>query len=413
MNSRVDAGTAELLRSQGINASAEVIYAAVRDGQPYMVRGADYDAFASVSDTRLVRGRAPQSLDEGVIGRQLASTLDVEVGDTIVLGGSVTPGVRRVTVVGVFDAQGDSTLNDMLVIPLEAAQGLATGSGDAHIIRTEDLSEAQRALVEPAEGSGVVVTGVDAPSRVPLGESFTVNVSLRNLDETQARSTVVLEGANNETLARQSVTLGPEEERELRIPVTLSSAGTTTLGVEGYTTRVQVFDPSALSIPSELPRRAPPGATMIVPVEAPNGSFLSGVEVTVGSESYTTDGQGVAIVSLPSEPGTYTITAERQGFAGTTREIRIEEGATRQLSVRLSVTPKVGNALTKPTVDIQVGNPWDRRLNRTLVLVSPEGRTTRTVELAAGEVARVDVPTTEAGLDERFPRASTKSVWIQ
>jgi ABC-type lipoprotein release transport system permease subunit len=406
LNSRVDAGTAELLRSQDINASAEVIYAAVRDGQPYMVRGADYDAFASVSDSRIVRGREPRSLDEAVIGRQLASTLDVEVGETIVLGGSVTPGVRRVTVVGVFDAAGDTTLNDMLVIPLEAAQGLATGPNDAHIIRTEDLSDAQRALVEPAgdgSGSGVVVTGVDAPASVPLGEPFTVNVSVRNLDDAAASSQVVVEGAGNETLARQSVTLAPEEEREVQLPVTLSNAGSTTLGVGAYTTSVRVFDPTALSIPAELPTRAPPGATLIVPVEAPNGSFVPGVEVTVGSESYTTNAQGVAVVSLPREPGTYTITAQREGFARTSREVRIEEGATRQLSVRLSVTPTVGNALTKPTVDLRVGNPWGTRLNRTLALVSPEGRTTRTVELAAGEVARVDIPTTDAGLDERFP----------
>ena len=401
LNSRVDAGTADLLRSQGINASAEVIYAAVRDGQPYMVRGADYDAFASVSESRLLRGRAPQSRDEAVIGRNLASTLDVAVGESIVLGGSVTPGVRRVTVVGVFEAEG--TLNDMLVIPLETAQGLATSETRAHIIRTEDLSAAQQALVAPGQDRGVVVTGVDAPAQVALGESFAVTVSVRNLDATETRTTLTLQGAGNETLGQQSVTLGPDAEGEVQIPVTLSTTGATTLGVEGYTTSVQVFDPNALSIPAELPARAPPGATLIVPVEAPNGSFVSGATVTVGSNTYETGGQGVAVVTLPDRTGAAEIRAQKDGYTAASREIRLVEGATRQLSVRLSVTPTVGNALTRPRVDIQVANPWGTRLNRTLALVSPEGRTTRTVELAAGETARVDVPTTDAGLDERFP----------
>jgi ABC-type lipoprotein release transport system permease subunit len=402
LNSRVDASTAELLRSEGLNASAEVIYAAVTDGQPYMVRGAEYDAFASVSDSRIIRGRAPRTLDEAVIGRQLASTLDVEVGETMVLGGSVTPGVRRVTVVGVFDAEG--TLNDMLVIPLESAQLLATGPDDAHIIRTEDLSAAQQALVGPSDGNrgGIVVTGVDAPSSVARGEPFDVNVSVRNLDETQ-RSTTLGVRANNETVARQSVTLAPDEESQLTTQVTLSTTGGTTLDVGGYATRVTVFDPNALSIPAELPTTAPPRATLIIPVEAPNGTFLPGVNVSVGSETYTTNGQGVAVATLPREPGTYEITAEKGGYTATSRELRIDDDATRQLSVRLSVTPTVGNAMTKPHVDVQVGNPWETRLNRTLALVSPEGRSTRTVELAAGEVTRVEIPTSEAGLDERLP----------
>jgi hypothetical protein len=97
---------------------------------------------------------------------------------------------------------------------------------------------------------------------------------------------------------------------------------------------------------------------------------------------------------------------EKDGYAGATTQLAVREGATRELSARLRVRPEEGNALTRPRVDIRVANPWDRPLNRTLTLVSPGERYTRTVELEAGEITRVNVSATEAGLDRRFPPGS-------
>ena len=407
LNSRVDASSATLLRSQGINASAEVIYAAVTDGQPYLVRGADYSAFAAVSDARLVAGHEPRSLDEAVIGADLADTLDVDRGDTILLGGSVSPGVRRVTVVGVFEAEG--TLDDLMVVPLESVDGLSVGGeGRAHLIRTENLSAAQAELLSGGS-TGVVVTGVDAPETVASGERFNTTVSVRNLNDTIARRTLVVRanGTSGESVVgRQPVTLDPRAERDVEFSTRFEEPGTHRLTVEEFTATVRVVDSASLTVPSEVPDSAPPGATLLVPAAAPNGSFVSGATVTVGSQSTRTGSEGVAVVRLPDEPGTYPLTVNKTGYAGAQRQLTIREGAPRTLSARLRVRPPEGTALTKPRVDIRVANPWGRRLNRTLTLVTPGDRYTRTVDLAGGEIARINVSATEAGLDERLPPGS-------
>jgi hypothetical protein len=407
LNSRVDAASADLLRSQGINASAEVIYAAVTDGQPYLVRGAEYPAFASVTDARLVDGREPRTVEEAVIGHQLAKTLDVGIGETVLLGGSVTPGVRRVTVVGVFEAEG--TLDDVMIVPLSATSGLSVGGADqAHLVRTENLSAAQAELLSDGRG-GVVVTGVDAPTEIARGEAFDVTVSLRNLNDTREGTTVVARanGTDGESvLHRQSVTLDPGAERDVTFSTRLDATGTQRLSAGEFTTTVRVFDPQSLSVPQELPDRAPPSAILLVPAAAPNGSFVSNATVTVGSRSAQTGAEGVAVVRLPDEPGSYQLQVQKDGYAGATTRLTVREGVTRELSARLRVRPEEGNALTRPRVGIRVANPWDRPLNRTLTLVSPGERFTRTVELEAGEITRVNVSATEAGLDRRLPPGS-------
>jgi hypothetical protein len=48
-----------VLRSQGIEASPEILLAQAADGGPYLARGANYTAFSQLTDTRIVRGHAP------------------------------------------------------------------------------------------------------------------------------------------------------------------------------------------------------------------------------------------------------------------------------------------------------------------------------------------------------------------
>jgi hypothetical protein len=380
----------------------------VTDGQPYLVRGADYPAFASVSAARLVAGREPRTVDEAVIGRDLARTLDVEPGETMLLGGSVTPGVRRVTVVGVFAADG--TLDDVLVVPLDGVRDLAVGGNQAHIIRTENLSAAQSELLADGRG-GVVVTSVRAPETVGRGDRFNVIVSVRNLDDTRASTTVVTravgtDGGEGRVLTRQSVTLGPRAEETLTVATSFDAPGTRRIGAGGYNTTVRVIDPRAFTIPGEVPGDAPPGATLLVPAAVPNGSFVPNATVAIDGRSVRTGPSGVARVTLPSEPGTYRLTVRKPGFSATSQELTIRAGTSRQLSGQLRVQPQEGNALTKPRLETQVANPWGRELNRTLTLVTPGGRQSRTVELPPGGVTRLDVSATEAGLGERLPPGS-------
>ncbi|MFC7223971.1 FtsX-like permease family protein [Halalkalicoccus sp. GCM10025322] len=134
VNSQVPAEYADALQADGIDASAEIIGFAVVDGEPFLTRGADYEAFSTVTDAELDQGRAHETPDEAVIGVSLARTLDVEVGETLLLGGSVENGLTRVTVVGTYTAPGaheDQLLLSFLPLSISATWTLArsTSSG--------------------------------------------------------------------------------------------------------------------------------------------------------------------------------------------------------------------------------------------------------------------------------------------
>ncbi|WP_157533244.1 ABC transporter permease, partial [Haloferax profundi] len=80
LNSRISEDYATVLRSHGIEASPEVVYAQSRGTEPYLIRGANYSAFSSVTDASITQGHPPTAADEAVIGASLAQTLGVDVG---------------------------------------------------------------------------------------------------------------------------------------------------------------------------------------------------------------------------------------------------------------------------------------------------------------------------------------------
>lgn len=91
--SQVPQAHATTLRDQGVAASPEILLLTARGDQPFMARGANFSAFASLSDARLRRGEPPTRPGDAVIGADLAQTLDVRLGERILLGGSTTPAV--------------------------------------------------------------------------------------------------------------------------------------------------------------------------------------------------------------------------------------------------------------------------------------------------------------------------------
>lgn len=396
LNSRVDAGYADRLRSQGVAASPEVLYATSVGGHPTLVRGANFSAFATVSDVSLRRGERPSGPAEAVVGEDLARTLGVETGETVTIGGSVSPGIRRIRIVGVFDGPG--VLDDSLVVPLTTADDLATGDGTAHLIRTEPLSPSQ---AERLSGNGIVVTGLSAPDSTVAGGPAVVSVTVENFGATAQRRevTVTVDGSNR----TKAVSLTPGERRVLEFEAALG-VGRHRARVASFSQSFEVYDPETFRVPPELPDAAPPNAILYVPARLPNGTLVPDATVSVGGYDYRTNERGVAEVLLPGEPGTYELTIRKRGYRNATHTVAVEENATRTLSGRLSVSPASGTPTTEPNLTVTVANPWGTPLRRTLVLATPSQTEARNLTLGPGNVSRTSF--NETGDSDTLPPGS-------
>ncbi|MDQ2072316.1 FtsX-like permease family protein [Haloarcula sp. H-GB4] len=384
LNSRLDAEYASALSADGTPASPEVIYAQVSDGQPYMAHGAEYDAFANVTGATLVEGQRPQRHDEAVIGSDLAQTLDVGVGDELTVSGSVKPGVRRVTIVGRYDAP--RTLDDLLILPLDSAADLATGPGEVHMIRVKgSVSALDDADGVAANQSGAVVTGLSGPSRVTKGDTVNLTVAVRNVGNERADREVTVQYQGDQRTT--TVAVPPGQERTSTVSVTASELGTANATAGEYTHSVTVVSPNAIEIPSQLPSQAPPGSGLSVPVVTKTGERVSNATVTVNGPSLRTGSSGVAVVPLPREPGNYTITA-RSGDQTATHDIQIVRGTERELYGELSIAPSSGSVLTTPTLRVGLANPWQEPLTRNVGVIGPGVSRNRTVYMPPGNVTQ-------------------------
>ncbi|ODR79637.1 hypothetical protein BG842_12400 [Haladaptatus sp. W1] len=386
MASRIDAGYADLLRQQGVTASPEIIVVQLRDGQPYLARGANWSSFAGVSNATLIDGRAPRDKYDAVIGRDLARTLNVGIGDNLTLGGASSPAFTQVTITGVYAAEGIG--DDQLVVPLATAHDLSTDPGTVHFIRTAGgdarLSRSQ------SNTPDIVVSSVSAPNTAVRGTKLPVRISVRNTRSTEKtrRLTATLGSASNS----RTVTLGGGERRTVRMNVSASPLGNRTLRVGGYTQSVGVYSEPPLSVPT-LPSQAPPNETMAVPVRTVNGENVSGATVRVGEQTARTNEDGIAVVRLPGEEGNYDLTV-RKGNRTNTSSLHVASGATREPIGAVRVSPDEVSAVSRPTTKLVVFNPWSKPITRTLSLVTPTGTKEKTVSLGPYESA---VTTSELG----------------
>ncbi|RYJ08625.1 FtsX-like permease family protein [Halogeometricum borinquense] len=394
LNSRISEEYASVLRSQNITASPEVLYAQTRNGEPYLARGANYTAFSAVSNTTVVEGRTPAAYDEAVIGTSLADTLDVSVGETITVGGSVTPGVRRLTIVGRFS--GDGITDDQLLIPLQTGQQLATDSKTVHLIRTNgDTLDFERFA---GQSSGIVVTELSGSSSVEVNHTYTLTVRGENLGKKAATRNVTVR-ADNRTRSR-TLSVGPGESGAADVGFTFAEPGTHTITAAEMTKSVEVFSPRTLRLPAKFPRRAPPGSTLIVPATTRNETPVTGATVTLGDRQGTTNEQGTVLMRVPTEPGEYTLTIEKQNYTSERRTLVVEEDAPQRLIGRLQVSPQRGTRLTKPEVTVQLANPWGQFFVRNVSLVTPAETEHRTVEMTGGNITQIRIPASDAGLDD-------------
>ena len=403
IDSRVDVETADALRAEGIAASPEIVLAQVSDGQPYLARGANYSDFAAVTGAELVEGREPTAPDEAVIGRNLAKTLDVSVGETVTLGGSDHPAIARVRIVGVYET--DSPVNDQLIVPLETGHHLSLESGTVHVVRTAgnvdavfDDTDSSDSDEPPAE---TVVQSVSAPETVVLDESATVTVHVRNDEPTPVTRTLDI-AVGRETYERE-VSLDPGDEARIEIDHTFEATGNRTVAVAGHSQTVTVLAPDTLVLPETLPDEAPPGATLLVPVTTPTEEAVADATVAIDGEETTTAASGMARIELPETEGAYELSATKAGRDGAIHEIQIVDGQERLLGADLEIEPRTGTSETTPEVTVTLMNHWTDDRTQEVSVVSPTGEQTRPVTLDPGESMTMERTLGEADSDQQIP----------
>ena len=374
INSQLPAEYADALRTDGIDASAEIVGFAVVDGQPFLTRGADYEAFSTVTDAELEQGRTHQASDEAVIGSSLARTLDVEVGETLLLGGSIEDGVARVTIVGTYTAPGAH--DDQLLLSLPTAQHLAGLSTDeVNVIRT----------AEPLEGNetapSVTVLDISVPERAVANDTVDVEVTLRNHDSTERSHTLTV--TLGDERIEQRVTLDGSEQRTVQLSLPTGEPGTETIRVEEETdhpiTIVHPETPRLRGVPDE----APPGSEPLVEVRTATGDPLRNATVTVGEETVETRSDGKVRLPIGSD-GTRTVRVETE-HGTATETIEVTDDAERDLVATVSVSPASPTALTTPMARTAVYNPWDEPLETTVQVVGPETTSEQRLRLDPGE----------------------------
>jgi ABC-type lipoprotein release transport system permease subunit len=384
VSSQLPAGYADALRARGAEASPEILLFEVTDGQPVPARGANYTAFARVTDADLVTGRAPRTASEAVVGADAAATLDLAVGDRVLLGGSTQPAVTRVRVVGTFAAAGP--FDDQIVVPLATARGLAgLGKGQANLIRTTGLP-----AVDTGDSSGIGVTGLSSAERVPAGGRLEVDVTVRNDAPGEATETITVEYRG--TTRTVDVTLAPLRSTTRTVTFPAGSAGAATIQAGDASRRVTVVPRDALALEA-VPDRAPPDSEPLVRVVNASG-VPTAATLTVANDSWNrtvaTGGDGQARLSLPDTPGTYTVRASVPDASPVETTLLVAADASRQLTTRLAVRPDAPSTLVRPSATLRLSNPWNRSLTPRVQLTGPGVAVDRDVGLGPGQRSTVE-----------------------
>lgn len=375
--STVPATYAGALRAQGIDASPELLVFEARDDQPYTVRGVDYTAFSSVTESTLVDGRRPTAPDEAVIGADLSRTLGVGIGDRVTLGGTTQQALDRVEVVGVFRAPG--AFDDQLLVSLSTARHLANKPpGTVQFVRADRLPDSALA------GDAVRVVDLAAPDTVARGDTLTARVTLVNRRDSEVTTTVPVAFGDRST--ERTVTLAAGASETVTVEFVADTAGLATLRAGAVTRSVRVGSDSgegSLAV-GPLPERGPPNATLSVRVRDAEGDPVANASVTAGETTLRTNADGVAHVQT-GDTGTLTISA-RAGNRTGTASLDVVSGAEREPTASVGVAPDSPDLLTPVTARATLSNPWNATLSDVPVTVAVGGQSVQqTVTVPPGE----------------------------
>jgi cell division protein FtsX len=368
VSSQVPAGYADAVQSRGIDASGEILLFGVRNGDPLPMRGVDYDDYAAVTGATIVEGRRPAAPDEAVAGSTLGADLDV--GDTITVGGSTRSAVTRVEVVGRYDAPGAE--GGALLVSHDTARHLSNvRDGRVNVIRADRLPD--------PGGEGVVVTAMSPESAPVAGAPVSVTLSSSNANPTATNETVAVTFADQRRDLHVALSAGETTRRTVEFrPV---DAGTYQLEAGGETRTVRVTRRDQLSFVG-VPETAPTGSRPLVTVVDATGAPAANVTVRVDDTATRTDDNGTVRVPL-RRTGSREIVAGDGGTAARTT-VSVREDAERRLPGDLSVRPDEPDVLVRPTAAVAAHNPWTDPLAATATITGPGGETARTLQVPPG-----------------------------
>lgn len=388
-SSRLSESYGESLQASGTAASPEVLLFLTSNSRPFIARGVDFEAFQSVTGAEIRRGRAPNGTDEAVIGADLARALDVDVGETMALGGSTTTALTTVDIVGTYGADG--VVDDQLLLSLDTGRHLrGMDAGAVNLIRVSEFSTST-----PDEQ--VVVLDVEVPSQVRANGTVMARIRLRNVGSADATRTLPVEF--DETTREVEVTLSGGETTTERISIETGAIGEKTLSVADTRRTIavgqgvtgagdgQTESGSAGPFFVAVPDRGPPNASLALTVVDREGRSVGNATVTVGDQTAQTNSQGKVSIALPQREGTYNLTASVDNRS-TTRRVAVAPNSTRQLLATVT-RPGETSVFSRPTAAVRLSNPWNETLNQTLKVVGPTRSVTRDVSMAPGQTRTI------------------------
>ncbi|ERG90002.1 MAG: hypothetical protein J07HQW1_00015, partial [Haloquadratum walsbyi J07HQW1] len=260
----------------------------------------------------------------------------------MIVTGSVSPGIHRLTIVGTF--RGSGITDDQLIVPIETAQGLATRENAVHMIRTAGRSGQIQS--NTTTDRGIVVSEIRGPVRVTANTTFDIEVELRNLANTRQRESLTV--TIGEQTRSVQVTLDSQQTRKKTVSFSLQTPRAYTVSVASIKRSLRVVEPNSLTLPDEFPQRAPPDATLLVPSITTNETVVEDATVTVGDQTAQTGSRGAATIGVPSTPGEYGVTVNKQGYQPVRVPLVVDPAVTQRLRAELSVNPSTGTQYTRP-----------------------------------------------------------------
>ncbi|MFB9808965.1 ABC transporter permease [Haladaptatus pallidirubidus] len=371
--SKVPSSYADTLQEQGTAASPELLLFTVHNGNSLLVRGVEFESFATLSDARMTNGHAPQSPNEAVIGADIAKQRDIQVGDSITLGGSTAPSFTRVTVVGTYSAPG--MYDDQLLVPLQTGQHLSLADpGMVHFIRTT-----KQVSTAPQTQSNYTILDVTAPERVAVTETLPVRVRVQNFGSEAITRTIRVRVG--EETNKTTVQLEAHAQRTVTLHVPVRKPGTQRVQVGNQTTSVTVLPQNALRVDG-LPSSAPPSSNPQVTVTNATGNPVSNASLSIGKQTVETNQNGRVRVPL-DEPGTQTLTVQHRDQS-ITKTINVSETASRTLVGQVRIHPDRPSIAVRPRAHVSLYNPWETNVSKEVVLSTAGKQRTRTVSIAPG-----------------------------
>ncbi|WP_255170535.1 FtsX-like permease family protein [Natrononativus amylolyticus] len=360
-------------------ASPEIVLFTGHDGEPYLARGVDYEAFAAVTNATVVDGQPPENRSEAAIGTALADALDFEPGDELVVGGSTDAAFATVEIAGVYET---GTLEDhQLLVSLPTARHLSTvDPGDVNLVRTN--ATAPDGAVGP---TSAVLVEAEAPGHAEPGEPIPASVTLWNPADEPAERTV--EASIGDETVERTVTVDPGARTTETIELPAVEAGEYEVRVGSFERTTTVATEPPLEF-ATLAGTAPPGETTLATLVDATGDPVANATIEAGEETVTTDSEGSAWLSLPEESGTVDVTA-RTDERAVTESVTISADAETALLAETGLEPATPGIHSRPTLEVSLSNPWQRPIETTVEIDGPGTSASEDVTLEAGETTTV------------------------